>query len=275
MAIDDTKFLADNAQMLADAQKVQDDIKQAQQDHTDYINKLKDPNLNANYALILLFYIMGASNQDSTALGQWTDQSGITGDRLAFNGQLTTTINDLNNMTQSNDKDPQSLIVFGKDMNKVLDELTDAGGAFSYLDSDPTKTPSGQTTMDPDAQGSIVTQLTGIRQEFKLGLPYDPTGTDVYYFDPTGGDNAITNFWQFQQDLGEQGDVQGSTDAAKLMTDNFSTITQTGQTASAVLNNDQKNYTSMMQTVQSFLAAIAQWWSTQVKNSNSHMSSGS
>lgn len=267
--IDDSQFQKDNAKMLADAQKVQEDIKQAAQDHDDYMKKLANPDLNSDYALILLFYIMGASNQDSTALGQWTNQSGVTGDRLAFNGALTTVNNDLNNMTQSNNADPQSLIIFGTDANKVLDELTDAGGAYPNLD--PT---IANPTMDPTTQGSVVDQLKAIRQEFKLGLPYDPTGTDVYYFDPSDS-SKIQTFAELQQDLGEQGDVKGSTDAAKLMTDDFGTNTQTTQTSSAVLNNDQKNYTSMMQTVQTFLAAIAQYWNTQVKNANSHMSSGS
>lgn len=259
-------FVDANQAMLDQAQRVQKDIQQSNTDLSDYYKKLHSMNVTAGYAMILLFFILGASNQSSTFMGYFTDKSGVTGDRLSLNGSVTKVGNILNNFTQSNNNNPNNLTqVFGTDTNKLLDELSDAGG--NYPDLDPT---AADPSMDPSTQNSVFTELQAIRQEFKLGLPYDPTGSDTYYFDPTDP-SKIQNFAELQTDLGQQGDVKGSTDAAKLMTDNFGTNTQTTQTASAVLNNDQKTFTSMEQAVQSFLASIAQWWNTQVKNCNNHM----
>ncbi len=278
MTIDDTQFQTDDAKMLADAAKVQADLAALNDPTTGaiatYKKKLADlKNADPMQALMLLFYILGASGQDSTTLGIWSDQSGITGDRLALNGDVTAVGNDLNKMTNSNDSDPNSLNIFGQDADKFLDQLSGTGHYADPNMAPNTQDPS-KSSMDPEAEQSVYNQLLGIRQLFKITDPVDPnynppTGA-TYYFDPTDS-NKIQSFQQFQTDLGLQGDVQGSTDAAKIITDNFGTNTQTTQTASAVMNNDQKTYTSLMQSTQSFLAAIAQWWNGIVKGTTSHM----
>lgn len=266
--ITDKQFQADNQQLLEDAAKVQADIKQTAADKAAYLKKLDDPNMSSSYALILLFYILGASGQTSTMLGYFTDQGGISGDQLALNGALTATGNDLNNMTQSNNNNPASMYVFGNDTNLLLNELSNAGGAYPNLDPN-----AANPSMDPQAQNSVFNELKQIRQEFYLndGSGYDPDpNSPTCYFEPNTS-SKIETFYGLQQDLGQQGDPQQATEAAKMMTDNFAANTQTTQTTSAVLNNDQKTYTSMEQTIQSFLASIGQWWNTTVKNANSHM----
>lgn len=271
------QFDNDNNAMLAKANQVQADLTQSENDITAYMQKLKNPHLNEDYALILLFYILGASNQPSTLLGTYTDKSGVTGDRLALNGLLTKVNNDLNNFTQSDDPDPNTIHKdFLPDMNKVLDELNGTSTDPAAAGLNPNLT---NPSMNILAEKSVFNELEGIRYEFyDSTLAYNPPTTDTLHFDVDPGQpyGYFTNFADFQKALGQQGDpFPYATKAAKTMTDNFGTNTQTTQTASAVLNNDQKTYTSMEQAINSCLASIAQWWSTQVKNVNSHMASGS
>lgn len=272
------QFDEDNQKLLDDAAKLQASITESQQAYTHYLDQLKNLKVNANYALILLFYIMGASSSDSTTLGYFTDKAGITGERLTVNGDLTTVGNDLNNMTNSNANDQGALMTtFGNDSDILLDELSGDPTRTNYkANLDPN---AANPSIYPQAEQSVYSQLLQIRQLFNINesnenYNYNPGSDQTYYFDPNDP-NKIQSFYEFQQDLGLQGDVKGATDAAKIITDNFSTNTQTTQTSSAVLNNDQKTYTSMMQSIQSFLAAIAQWWNGIAKGANSHMASGS
>jgi hypothetical protein len=272
------QFQKDNQQLLADAKQLQDSITEANNAHTQYLKNLKNLNVSATYALILLFYIMGASSNDDTSLGDFTNKAGITGERLKVNSDLTAVGNDLNNMTNSNSKDPALVTTFGQDSDILLDELSGDPSRTHYnSDLDPN---AANPSIDPQAEQSVYNQLAQIRKQFNIDDPgesynYNPGPNDTYYFSgfPNEG-SKIQSFYEFQQDLGQQGDVKGATDVAKIITDNFSTNTQTTQTSSAVLNNDQKTYTAMMQAIQSFLAATAQWWNGIVKGANSHMASG-
>lgn len=271
------QFQTDNDKLKADAAKLQASITESQTAYQQYLSHLKSLNVSSTYALILLFYIMGASSNDDTSLGYFTDKAGITGERLQVNSDLTAVGNDLNNMTNSNSQDPTLLTTFGNDSDILLDELS---GDPSRTNYDPNLDPNAANpSIDPQAEQSVYTQLAQIRKQFNIqesneNYNYNPGPNDTYYFDPNDP-TKIQSFYEFQQDLGMQGDTKGATDVAKIITDNFSTNTQTTQTSSAVLNNDQKTYTSMMQAIQSFLAATAQWWNGIVKGANSHMASGS
>ncbi|MDE3047460.1 MAG: hypothetical protein KGI83_03840, partial [Verrucomicrobiota bacterium] len=181
------KWVEDNAAFLAQAQEVQNGVAQIYGngspsnpgDLAAFKAKLDKMDVSASYALMLLFYILGASSQNSTLLGYYTDKSGLTGERLKLNGLLTKVDNDLNNMAQSNSSHSSDMVLFCQATDTVLNELN--GG-------DPNLNPNAAyPSMDPEAQLSVYNQLLQIRQLFYLGndAPYDPTG-DSYYFAPNG-----------------------------------------------------------------------------------------
>lgn len=274
--IDNQKFIDDNNALLAAAKAVQEQLAEAQNDMNTFKEKLKKLSSDPQLALMELFYLLYASPNDSTMGGQIQDKMGITGEQLKLNGALTAVNNDLNNMINSNNNNPQSMNVMANDMSMLKGELSgDKSNPFynKYLDPN-----SANPSMDPGAEKSVFNQLAALRKLFYIpnpNVPSDnPTSSETFYFDDTGADGKISSFYQYQQDLGQKGDVQGSTDAAKLITDDFATSTQTTQTASAVLNNDMKTLSPLLQTIQQFDSTFAQSMNAVIKAAINHTSTG-
>ncbi len=257
----DKKFQDDNNAMLADATEVQNliwarDGKPAPHktpgDNSIFHTELGKISKNPDVALMQLFALLYASPTNATMGGIVQDNIGVTGAQLKLNGALTTVNNDLNNMVNSNSKNSDDLDTFKTDIQTVITELGDK----SLL--------GNPEIMDQGANGSVQTQLTTIVNLFQ--------GKGAKFGKAKG---LIHSFHEYQKLLNEQGDQKSVTEAAKTITDGFSTATQTTQTASAVLNNDMKTYSALLQAIQQFDTAIAQVINAIRKASVNHTASGS
>lgn len=256
--INDSKFQKDNQALLNAAQQVEE-LKISQgSDNTDYKNLLHNLSSNPDLALMQLFALLYASPNNATMGGIVQDKIGITGAQLKLNGALTTVDNDLNNMVNSNNDNPASLKVFTHDTEDLMGELQ-----RGYV----------MGNIDPSTDHSLLTQLQTIRNLFWIGgSDHDPRSGFIFN---DVGTKDINSFAEYQKLLGEQGDTKNATKAAKIMTDSFATNTQTTQTASAVLNNDMKTYSPLLQAIQQFDTSIAQLINAVKKASISHIASGS
>lgn len=274
--IDDSKFQSDNKEMLAAAAQVQEQLASGVSDTASYKQRLKNISSDPSIALIQLFFILYASPGDNTRGGLVQDQIGTTGAQLKLNGALTAVGNDLNNMVNSDNNNPASLSVFANDSSQLMGELSgDKSNKYYSKDLDPNL---ASPSLDPTTEKSIHDNLQSIRKFFNIpdaAVPGDNPvqGTDTYYFDPSDS-KYIQSFGELQDLLKKQGDGKSATEAAKAITDDFATNTQSTQTASAVLNNDMKTYSPLLQAIQQFDGSLAQMINAVKKASISHTTAG-
>ena len=248
----DKQVAADMADVDACAKEVNDAIAKEGADKADYDLKLDSVDQlikqgKTALALAELFFLMGASDSNSTAAGHFQNDIGITGKRLKLNGALTKVSSDFSTMFNSGDKDPNNLKVFDQEINIMQDKLSDTSGPLYQA-------------MDSGTLGQMKTEYDAIDAMFSSG---GHSGTGVYFdaTDPT----KINSFEDLQTCLKSQSDAKGSTEAAQGFSNANATLVQTSQTTSAVLNNDMKTESSVLQAIEQFLGSLYQMNHEQIK----------
>lgn len=249
-------------------------VEQAKKDNTEYHNRIGHLSSNPELALLQLFFALSASSHNDTALGYFTNRLGIHSDQLVVLAKVGAANNDIEGMTNSNSQNPDDLTKVANDYSQLKGLLSgNSNNPFYDKNFDPSQ---GGVAIDGETETTLHEQLAQLRALFDVSganVPGDNPDLGALFSNQSGG-TAMSSFYQYQQDLQAQGNIDQSTTAAKDITDHSQTITETTQTANAVLNNDAKQDTAMIQALEQFGASLAQMMNTVKKSSIQHMASG-
>lgn len=280
------QFNTDYDQLLKDANAWNDAVKAQQAAIKEYMEgfaHLFGKKMDPLMLMVMFIYLLG------NAGGNMLDQStGVGGSVLAVQGDLDKCTNDINQITDTTDKDPNT----GKPGSFVDIAAQDESKMLNLLGSN--SSPEGtfiQGAIGDDATKSLFSSILTVRRDTfdqfddvkpldpnyknynpawvdpsKLGqgIPrtyhfdaaapaYDPNNTDPNY----PNSQYIGSFADLNTFMSMAGDPCQATQAAQLKTQNFSAFTNTMNSGQAATQQSLSQDSKTTQTIQSFMSNLA------------------
>lgn len=240
------------------ARKAQDVIEQTNED----MKHLQARQYSSNPEIAIIELIAALVGKNDSMLTYSMGKMDGASERIVVNSKIGSASNYLegkmNNPTSTQDTTGLSteVMAMGNDLS-ILKGMTSSDSSASDYNWRFDHSAGGEA-MDSATRESLHENFTELRHLFDLssGSPDNVPGDD--------GANApfsakgMTSFYQYQKDLGEPGDKNQSTEAAKTSTNCFQTIAETTQTTNGALTNDMKSYGSLSQTIEQTGAALGQ-----------------
>ncbi len=245
----DYQKMIDDAKAYQEAVAEEAAIKSEYQKELEKLSQIKDP-IQLYYALMALVSGNGSAEMDG--------QQRINGYNLKIQGDVNKCLSDIQTATGAHST--ASVDDVAQSLSKLL----------STIDvNQPDPTGAGATIREAlgtegSDQCSIFSNLLTMREDINdssdpLNGQYGPQGGASYHFGGVSTDTShIQSFKELSDDLALPGDKNGATEAAKLLTDNFSqanAATNASQSATQVM---VQNQSKLMETIQSFGKSMMQ-----------------